>query len=163
MKEHFLPVIWRSRRLLKSGKAAFHWENLGGLVTRDNGRTYRIFRQVMMDIPTDRPRLAGGVFCVWFTAKTSPATTIALSWKTINLFFGMRGFRSKTWVYDEVHNEFGGIYEWDTLEQAMAYRESFAMKLSSLRAVPGLFSTEVFPLEDEQTMRHAAYRMEKPA
>lgn len=160
MKNHPLLVVYRSLRQLGGGAAHFSWKNVGQCITRPNGRTYKVFRQVVMKRSPVRPSQAGGVFCVWFHAKTGPAATIAMSWLTTLFFVGMEGFRSKTWLYDEESGEFGGIYEWDTLEQAQAYGVSFAMKLSALRAVPHLFSKEAYPMSDPRLRLHQAIRLE---
>ncbi len=160
MKEYPFPVIWRSIKLLSSGQAHFSWQNVGQMVTRPSGRSYKIFRQVVMKPQPGRPQQAAAVFCVWFNTRTSPAVTIASSWLTLLFFSGMQGFRSKTWLYDEDSGEFGGIYEWDTLEQAEEYGRSFAMRMSALRSVPGMFSKESYPIDDPRTAMHAAVRLE---
>lgn len=162
MKEHPVSVIFNSIHVLSQGDARFGWQHLGKTITRPTGRSYRIFRQVVMKLRPGRPQQAGAVFCVWFNTRTPPAVTIAMSWLTLLFFSGMRGFRSKIWLYDEASGEFGGIYEWDTLEQAEAYGRSFAMKLSALRSVPEQFSKEVYPITDPRVAMHQAFRLEPP-
>jgi hypothetical protein len=155
MSNHPLPVIFRSIRLLRQAKARFSYQNLGQIVTTESGRSYKIFRQVTLPA-SGEPQ---GVFRVWFTAKASASFTIAMSWLTIFLFLGMSGFRAKTWLYDEASHEFGGIYEWDTLEQAQAYGRSYAMHLSKMRSLPGKFSGEAFAMSDPRAAIHQPVRL----
>jgi hypothetical protein len=156
MKEQPIPVIYRSLRMLAKDQAQFIWQNLGETITRYDGRGFKIFRQVVMKPQEGQPSQPGAVFCVWFYTRTSPAVTVAMSWLTLFCFAGMKGFRSKIWLYDEASGEFGGIYEWDTLEQAEEYGKSFAMKLSSLRSIPGKFRKEAFLFNDPRSTMHRA-------
>jgi hypothetical protein len=160
MKEHLFPVIWRSIHILAKGNLQFHWQNLGTVIQRPDGQSYRIFRQGIFKLQPDRPLHAGAVFCVWFHAKTPPAVTVATSWLTLLFIAGMRGLRSKIWLYNAESGEFGGIYEWDTLEQAQEYGRSFAMRLSALRSIPGMFQIEAFPITDPRAAMHQTVRIE---
>jgi len=93
----------------------------------------------------DTPR---GMFEVWFHGRTTPRQTILMSRLTILFFLGLPGFRSKLWLRNNSTGEFGGIYEWDTVQDADNYDQSFAMKLSQRRSVPGKFYTKVYPRPD---------------
>jgi hypothetical protein len=154
-----LPVIVRSIGLLRSGRACFSYLHLGEEVFREDGRAFKIFRQVVIIPLPAAPAQPGGVFRVWFRARASAPFTIATSWPAMLLFLGMQGLRAKTWLYDEAGNEFGGIYEWDTLEQAAAYGRSYAMHLSKSRSLPGQFSGEVFAPTDPRAAAHQAVRL----
>lgn len=162
MAERLVPVLVSSRRILAKGVATFRWEHLGAIMTRGDGKRFRVFRQILVRPGHGRPQAAGGVFRVWFYSTMKPESTIAMSWKTIPLFLGMRGFRSKTWLFDEKSGEFGGVYEWDSVEQARAYGTSYAMRLSSLRAPRGGFSVECFGPDDPRASEHAELRLEAP-
>jgi hypothetical protein len=39
------------------------------------------------------------------------------------------GFRRKLWLLDPVSGDFSGYYEWQTLDDAHAYAQSFAMRI----------------------------------
>ena len=71
---------------------------------------------------------------------------------------GLPGFRSKLWLLDETTGDFGGIYEWDTVEDAANYEVSYAMRFSKWRSVPGSFSTDVFPRSDHRSGAHQMLR-----
>lgn len=71
-----------------------------------------------------------------------------LSYLTLFGFLGMPGFRSKLWLFNPETGEFGGIYEWDTVEDADNYDKSYAMRFSKWRSIPGKFWTDVFPQND---------------
>ena len=77
-----------------------------------------------------------------------------MSYATLFGFLGLPGFRSKLWLYNEATGEFGGIYEWDTVEDADNYDKSYAMKFSHWRSVPGKFRTTVLPQTDNQARAH---------
>ena len=158
MKEYPLPVIFRSLRLLFKGQVRLIRLQLGKTITRSDGRGFQIFRQAVIKPRSGQTAQSGALFLVWFFAHTSPAVTIAMSWLTLLLFAGMHGFRSKTWLFDEASGEFGGIYEWDTLEQAEEYGRSFAMALSSRRSIPGMFRKEAFLMSDPRAAIHQAVR-----
>ena len=69
-------------------------------------------------------------------------------------FLGLPGFRSKLWLINNETNEFGGIYEWDSVEKAGNYDKSFAMNSSHWRLLPNKFRTVVFPQSDERAHVH---------
>lgn len=55
------------------------------------------------------------------------------------MFFviGCKGFRSKYWLVNEQTNTCKGIYQWDSLEDAVEYSKSFAVKFMEKRSVEG--------------------------
>ena len=50
---------------------------------------------------------------------------------------GCKGFYSKYWLVNAETNTCRGIYQWDSLENAIAYSKSFAVKFMSMRSVKG--------------------------
>jgi hypothetical protein len=76
-------------------------------------------------------------------------------------FLGLPGFRSKLWLFDKTTGSFGGIYEWDTVQDAKNYNESYAMKFSKWRSVPGRFKTEIFSKSDPRSLTHLKLRSGK--
>ncbi len=137
-----LPVIARSLKLLVTGRVKFPKERCGQCYVREDGRSYRIFREIVIARPGGNSE-PGGTFRVWFQAKTGGPLTRLMAWGTTLFFLGMPGFRHKVYLIDDQTGEFGGIYEWNTREEALAYLDSFAMRLSAMRSVPGQFSKEV--------------------
>jgi hypothetical protein len=85
------------------------------------------------------PQPTGGVFRVWFYTIMTPPQTMIMSQITKLFFFGMPGFRGKMWLVNDTTGEFGGIYQFDTVEQARDYVHSFAIALSKRRSRPGMF------------------------
>lgn len=155
MSLHPVSTYLRGAAHLLSAKAAFPRQHRDQTIVLENGRNYRIFRQIVVK---NRPQPAQGVFRVWFHSRTSTAFTIFYSNMMIPFFLGMPGFRSKLWLVDDASGDFGGIYEWDTLEDAQRYAESFAMRFSKMRSLPGQFSAEFFPVNDPRAQTHQNYQ-----
>ena len=109
-----------------------------------------------MEPKAGQPEVPGGVFRVWFHTRMALSNTIRLSWLTLFGFLGLPGFRSKLWLYHGGSGEFGGIYEWDTVQDADNYDKPYAMRFSKWRSVPGKFRTEVFSQSDRRVRLHRA-------
>ena len=58
------------------------------------------------------------------------------------LFVGVRGFRSKLWMYDAATGEYARLYEWDDVDSAQAYAEGLC-EVVRLLPVPGSVSYEL--------------------
>lgn len=154
MEPRPLPTIARGLRILLSGRAVFPKHSLNQILRLENGRSYRVFRQIILrPLPGD-PANPQGIFRVWFHSRSSTRFTILYSWLMIPIFAGMPGFRLKFWLVDDASGDFGGIYEWNSLEDAARYANSFAMRLSKLRSLPGCFSAEVFTPADPRAQAH---------
>lgn len=150
---HPLSVIPRSIGIMITGRAGYPRERANITLTLEDGRAFRIFREVVMR--HNPPTEGGGVFRVWFYAMTTPAQTRMMSLATTLFFYGMPGFRGKIWLEDATSGEFGGVYQFDTVAQANAYAESFAMALSARRARPGMFRKEVYAKHGETSLLRA--------
>ena len=149
-----LSVILKSIILLLGQRAKFPRDRVGKTILREDGQQFTIFREVRMKTKMNQPEIPGGVFRVWFSTRAAPENTVRLSYLTLFGFLGMSGFRSKLWLRNENTGEFGGIYEWDTVQDADSYDKSYAMKFSKWRSVPGKFWTDVFPQADERARIH---------
>lgn len=145
-----IQVIPRSIGLMLTGRTTYPQQRAGQVITLDDGRQYRVFREVIMR--TNPPRDTGAVFRVWFRTKMSIHQTMAFSLLTRIGFVGMPGFRGKMWLVNEETGEFGGIYQFDTLEDARHYQRSFAMRFSKWRSKRGCFTTEVYEKAGENTL-----------
>ncbi len=148
-----LNVVPRSISRMVGGATRYPSERVGTTITLEDGHSYRIFREIVMK--NDPPQATGGVFRVWFYAVTSPRQTMIMSLATKLFFVGMPGFRGKMWLLNDKTNEFGGIYQFDTVENARGYAESFAMELSKRRSHPGKFSIEYYAKNGEATLFRA--------
>jgi hypothetical protein len=80
----------------------------------------------------------------------SLSVTIRLSNLSKYGFLGLPGFRSKLWLVNQQSSDFGGIYEWDSVQDAYNYAASYAMKFSRWRSLPAHFRAELFPSSDPQ-------------
>lgn len=140
------PVICRSEKCHPAlARARLPKGRLGQTIAREDGHEFTIFRQVVIQPTPHQSREPRDVFEVWFYGRTTHQQTILMSRLTILFFLGLPGFRSKLWLLDDSTGEFGGVYEWDTVQDADSYDKSFAMKLSQRRSVPGKFYTKVYP------------------
>ena len=148
MKFNPFFILLKSSALLLNGRAKFSRERVGQTLITENGRQFKILREVKIKPKPHQPDLPNSVFRVWFRTKAAPQNTIRLSHLTTLGFLGMPGFRSKLWLYDDTRGEFGGIYEWDTIEDADNYDKSYAMQFSKWRSVPGKFRTEFFSQQE---------------
>jgi hypothetical protein len=136
-------VVPKSMVMMIFGQIDYVVESNGKTV-KANGKEYKIFRHAV----NKKSEVPKGVFCVWFTPKMDDENTIKLSNLTKLGFMGFPGWRSKRWMLDKSNHEFGGIYEFDTLEQAKVYETSFAMKFSHWHSQEGKFRTETFNSND---------------
>jgi len=152
MKPNPLLVFFKSVGLLLQGRTRFPRQRIGETINLDDGRQYKIFREIVITPSPQQPPEPQGVFRVWFIARTSPANTIRLSRFMLLGFLGLPGFRSKLWLFDETTGEFGGIYQWDTVQAADNYARSYAMRFSKWRSVPGKFRTQVYAKEGEASL-----------
>lgn len=154
MKLNPLFVIFKSIILLIGGRVQFPKDRVGATITREDGQTFTVFREVVMKRKSNQPVMPEGIFQVWFHTKMPAPRTVKISYAPLFGFLGLPGFHSKLWMYNEATGEFGGIYEWDTVEDANNYDKSYAMKFSHWRSVPGKFRTTVFPQTDYQARAH---------
>ncbi|MFC1935395.1 hypothetical protein ACFLX9_01320 [Chloroflexota bacterium] len=119
---------------------------IGELLTMEDGQETTIFRQVIVDTRQDQRERPGAILRIRFHfAHGGPKQNRLLSLIPIPFIVGLPGFRSKTWTLDKDSGGFQGIYEWDTVQDAETYKNSFAIKLMTKRAVPGSIAFEVIP------------------
>ena len=142
------PVVafLRCQRYLLTGRLHFPRDRVGQVVEAKDSREFVVFRQVVVDPTSLQPEKPGAIFKVRFHfAHLPPRANKIFSLLPIPFIVGLKGFRSKTWLIDSVSGEFQGIYEWDTVEDAEAYPDAFALKLMTRRAVPGSVAYEIIP------------------
>ncbi len=56
------------------------------------------------------------------------------------------------WLVNDATGAFGGMYQFDTVEQARDDAHSFAMTLSKRRSHPGMFSVEYDAKDGESSL-----------
>ncbi|MFT4891601.1 MAG: hypothetical protein ACI9YT_002535 [Halobacteriales archaeon] len=122
------------------GRLRFPDDRVGRTV-RIGDRTDTVFRELRRDSPPVEGR-DGAVFLVTFRLeRVSPAISQRFSVLPIPFFAGVPGSWSKLWLLDEC----AGVYEWASATAAEGYRNSFAMRFMTARAVPGSVSPREVP------------------
>ncbi len=81
-------------------------------------------------------------------ARMSTQLNRLFSLLPIPFFIGLPGFRAKLWTVNEETGENQGVYQWDSLKQAEAYANSFAMRFMSRRSLPGSVSHQILPVAE---------------
>ena len=146
-------VIPRSVFHMLTGTTWYPQERVNTIIKLNDGHQYRVFREIVVN--TNPPQENGGVFRVWFYATMSPRQTQWLSKITKLFFVGMPGFRGKMWLVNDETGEFGGIYQFDTVDDARHYAYSYAMGLSKRRSRRGMFSIEYYTKNGETSLFRA--------
>jgi hypothetical protein len=143
----FVPMnpllsIARTIGFAVSGRLHYPADRLGQVIADDRGKSYAVFREVVVDPAPDQPRVPGALLTIEFkVANLSPAMNRFYSGLPLPLYMGDPGFRSKIFTIDG--QDCRSIYEWDTEEDARDYVGSIALKTILARAVPGSVSWEI--------------------
>jgi len=128
-----------------AGRLHFPRSRVGERLELD-GETWVIFRQVIVDPVSAQPQQPGAIFRPRFHVQgMSLRQNMLFSWLPIPFYIGLPGFRSKLWMFNESSGDFAGYYEWDTVEDATRYSQSFAANFMTRRSVPGSVSFRVIP------------------
>jgi hypothetical protein len=129
-----------------SGRLRFPCSRVGEAVAMPDGKIYTIFRQAVMaqdKSQTSRP----AVFQVRFRITSmTPRQNEIFSLIPIPFITGLPGFRSKLWMVERNTGECQGVYEWDSVENAQRYANSFAMRFMSNRAEHGSVWYRIYEL-----------------
>jgi hypothetical protein len=136
----FNPFIsfFRTIGLAIAGRVHFPSKRIGEILEHKNGRSFRIFRQVIIDPADNQPAIPGAIFHVHFRITSmTPEQNKFFSLMPIPFIIGLPGFRSKLWIADDATGECQGIYQWDSIAQAEKYATSFAMRFMMARAAKG--------------------------
>lgn len=100
-----------------------------------DGSVFTIFRRVQVRTKVHSEPEA--YFLVRFRpTRMSIEENIEFSKKTMMVFMGFSGFRSKYWSVDHNTGICQGLYEWQTVEDATNYSKSVAMKFMAERSDP---------------------------
>ena len=109
-----------------------------------------VFRKVVVDPDVKQPQKTKAVFKVYFRfARFSFKVNKILSLIPIPFIIAQPGFRSKTWLTGKDTDTFQGLYEWDSVEDAEHYWNSFPLKLMKRRAIPDTLKYEIIEMKDE--------------
>lgn len=142
---HPLPAFFNTLRLFLSSRVHFPRQRLGQEISLD-GERWVIFRQVIVDPPPGAARAPGAVFRPRFhIANMSVQANQLFSWLPMLFILGLPGFRSKLWLVNPLTGDFSGYYEWESVEQAERYAQSFAMRFMTGRSLPGSVYYQIIP------------------
>ena len=109
-----------------------------------------VFRKVVVDPDANQPQKPKALFKVYFRfARFSFKVNKSLSLIPIPFIIAQPGFRSKTWLTGKDTDTFQGLYEWDSVEEAEHYWNSFPLKLMKSRAIPDTLKYEIIEIKDE--------------
>jgi len=135
-------LLIRATKLLIQGRVHFPKDQYGDIVKEDE--EFKIIRKVIVDPDKNQPQKPAAIFRVYFKfARFSQKTNKHLSLIPIPLIVAQPGFRSKTWLTGKDTGTFQGLYEWDTVEDAEHYRNSFPLKMMKSRSIPETLKHEI--------------------
>jgi hypothetical protein len=138
--------LLRALGLLLCGCVRLGSQELGWVLTADDGRRFTVFRQLVVQASSKRRRPAGAVVVARFRlSRWAARWNRWFSWLPILFFIGLPGFRSKRWMEAGETGECCGYYEWATEEDAARYTRSFAARFMAARALPGTASCRWYP------------------
>ena len=143
------PPILIARTFLFFLQGRIHYDKdiIGKMVHEDD--EYEVFRKVLLDQKRGQKKYPVAILRVTFSfEKMSISTNKKLSLMPIPLIIGQPGFRSKTWMIGKKTERFQGFYEWDTVESAENYWNSFPMKLMKRRSAPGSLNHEIHSVDN---------------
>jgi hypothetical protein len=126
----FLRTIF----LFLTGKIQFVKSDIGKEFTMEDGVTFKVFRRVI--IRSSNKNNPQAIFKIRFQPKDMTVEeNKRFSRIPMLIFMGFHGFRSKYWMVNEETGLCQGIYEWNTLQDAVAYSKSIAVKFMTKRSV----------------------------
>ncbi len=142
----FNPIfsLFRSIYLSLTGRIQFPRNRIGEIITAHDGMQFIIFRQVIVGSAKGQPCKPGARFQVRFRiTRMTPKQNEIFSLVPILFITGLPGFRSKLWMNDRSEGWCQGLYEWETVQAAEKYANSFAMRFMTKRAEPGSISYRI--------------------
>lgn len=131
------PVLLaRAISLFLKGNVTFP-KDLDGSTLKEGEEKFLIFRKVVVtnkDRNTQNQSVILKVIFHFrrFTFKVNRFLSII----PIPFIIAQPGFKSKTWMTGRESGTFYGLYEWDNIENAKRYLNSFPLKLMKKRAIP---------------------------
>jgi hypothetical protein len=134
--------VLRTIGFVVTGRLHIPTQQIGEVVTDEEGRQFTIFREVIVDPTKDQPEHPGAVLVLHFkVTNISPEINKFYSLLPLPLYIGDPGFRSKLFTING--EDCQSIYEWDTIQDAENYVNSMALKIILMRAVPGSVSYKI--------------------
>ncbi|MDO9491610.1 hypothetical protein [Acetobacterium sp.] len=120
-----------------SGRIRFDTSNLGGSVIVMGSAPHTVFMEIHILTKDNQPKQGRAVFeVIFYASKISVDTIIKWTNSTIPIFAGLPGFCNKKFMINKEAKTFSGRYEWETVELAQNYAQSFAAKLMAQVSKP---------------------------
>ena len=128
------PILFaRAFRLWFDKRIKFPKDVIDTIISEEED--YKVFRKVIVLQKDYSIKSPSAIFKVKFQfAKFTFATNKRLSLIPIPLIIAQPGFISKTWLLGLKTGCFQGYYEWESLEAANNYENSFPFKMMKKRA-----------------------------
>jgi hypothetical protein len=121
-----------------TGQVRFNRQRVGEMLVEENGEQHRVFREVRVDSRRSLPVEAPVVLKIRFKfGRFTPAVNRWFSLLPVPAIIGMPGFKKKTWTYCDETGYSQGIYRFESVEAAEAYRASPVVRILEKRTVPG--------------------------
>lgn len=119
------------------GRMRFVTLNIGENILAMESAPHTVFREIQILTKEKQPKQGGAVFEVIFHASKMSVDTIVWGTNsTIPIFAGLPGFCNKKFMVNAEAKTFSGRYEWETVELAKKYSQSFAAKLMAWVSKP---------------------------
>jgi hypothetical protein len=151
-----LASFFKANYLIATGRLRFPRKWIGQHLVLPDGRDYVVFRHVVLTPGTQPPLTPGAIFIPTFhVAGMSPGVNKRFSLLPIPFIVGLPGFRTKLWLLQEQSGDFAGLYEWDTVQDAENYNQSFAMRFMANRSLPESVSSRVFHRAEWESLPNA--------
>lgn len=131
------PIVGMIKTIVMFMFKKFKFDNsiINKKIKTEDGLIFTIFRRVV--VQTKNHQKPGAYFLVRFMPLSmSPEKNIEFSKKPMMIFMGFKGFRTKYWAVNYDTGLCQGLYEWQTVEDAINYSKSIAMKFMTNRSVP---------------------------
>lgn len=147
-----IPPVLLARAAGLYLRGRVHFPNSQNGDSIQENEEFIIFRKVFVDPDANQPIKPKALFRVYFHfARFSFKVNKTLSLIPIPFIIAQPGFRSKTWLTGKDTAMFQGLYEWDSVDDAEHYLNSFPLKLMKSRAIPDTLKYEIIELKDEGT------------
>ena len=121
---------------LLAGRLKLSHEYLGAEFGNEDGTVYKVFRNIKTRKQTSS--IHASVFIVSFKfARLSYNANRFVSLIPMLLIAGFPGFIQKLYLVNKESGYWQGMYEWESTQHLMAYKNSFVFRMMKKRAIAG--------------------------
>jgi hypothetical protein len=158
MKLRYSPPVAAAAGFIRilAGRVHFNRQRVGEVLIMENGERHRVFREVRVDPGFPVPPESTTTLTLRFQfARFSQVTNQRLSLLPAPVIIGMPGFLKKTWTWCEETGYSQGIYLFESVREAEAYRQSPVIRVLIKRTVKGSFSWTLDPVQENTAVQSA--------